>query len=52
MVLPCNPEAIHLLEANPDKIYWVNFSSNFSSKNYSYKYYLEHIKSNNEYILK
>jgi hypothetical protein len=53
--LSSNPAAIHLLEANPDKITIKLLSNIYQGYVHIdiYKYYLEHIKpNNNEYILK
>lgn len=45
-----NPEAIHLLEANPKKIRWLNFYDCYITD--SYQYYLSNIVSNQEYVMK
>ena len=44
-------EYIQFIEANPDKISWnmVGYQSNYHTH---YKYYLEHIANNSDYILK
>ena len=50
MFLSKNSGAIEMLEANQEKINWSMFCQNQLKP--SYKYWLENIVSNNEYVMK